>query len=51
MKSELQTLMRKAESPEEVAWAVKRLDMAASKGIIHKNTASRRKSKLMRRCH
>ena len=29
--------------------AVKALDMAASKGIIHKNQAANRKSKLMKR--
>jgi len=29
--------------------AVKALDMAAAKGIIHKNQAANRKSKLMRR--
>ena len=29
--------------------AVKKLDKAASKGIIHKNQAARRKSRLMKR--
>ena len=29
--------------------AVKRLDKAASKGVIHKNQAARRKSRLMKR--
>ncbi|MGE3619784.1 MAG: 30S ribosomal protein S20 [Acidimicrobiia bacterium] len=29
--------------------AAKRLDMAAAKGIIHKNAAARRKSRLMRK--
>jgi small subunit ribosomal protein S20 len=29
--------------------AVKRLDMAATKGVIHKNAAARRKSRLMKR--
>ncbi|MCY7297769.1 MAG: 30S ribosomal protein S20, partial [Ilumatobacteraceae bacterium] len=28
--------------------AVKRLDMAAAKGVIHKNQAARRKSRLMK---
>ena len=28
--------------------AVKRIDKAASKGVIHKNTAARRKSRLVR---
>ncbi|MGQ0433643.1 MAG: 30S ribosomal protein S20 [Microthrixaceae bacterium] len=29
--------------------AVKRIDMAAAKGVIHKNAASRRKSRLMKK--
>ena len=29
--------------------AVKRIDMAAAKGVIHKNQAARRKSRLMKR--
>ncbi len=29
--------------------AVKRIDSAASKGVIHKNAAARRKSRLMKR--
>ena len=32
---------------ESVRQAVKRIDMAAAKGIIHKNSAARRKSRLM----
>ena len=40
-------------SPEEAAdalrMAVKRIDKAAAKGIIHKNQAANRKSRLMRR--
>ena len=42
-----------AETPEEAAEAlriaVKRIDKAAAKGIIHKNQAANRKSRLMRR--
>ena len=42
-----------ADSPEEanaaLRTAIKRLDKAAAKGIIHKNQAANRKSKLMRR--
>jgi len=42
-----------ADSPEEAAaalrTAIKRIDKAAAKGIIHKNQAANRKSKLMRR--
>ncbi len=38
-----------ATSVEALRNAVKRLDKAAAKGIIHKNQASNRKSRLMRR--
>ena len=42
-----------AEDTEEAAdalrTAIKRIDKAAAKGIIHKNQAANRKSKLMRR--
>jgi small subunit ribosomal protein S20 len=37
------------ESREAVLNAVKALDKAAEKGIIHKNNAARRKSRLMKR--
>jgi len=37
-----------AESAEDsLRRAVKRIDMAAAKGVIHKNEAARRKSRLM----
>lgn len=36
-------------SVEDLRLAVKRLDKAAAKGIIHKNQASNRKSRLARR--
>jgi small subunit ribosomal protein S20 len=39
-----------AENTAEVSReAVKRIDTAATKGVIHKNTAARRKSRLMKR--
>jgi len=42
-----------AQAPEEATdalrTAIKRLDKAAAKGIIHKNQAANRKSRLMRR--
>ena len=38
-----------AEGDEALRTAVKRIDKAASKGIIHPNAAARRKSRLMRR--
>jgi small subunit ribosomal protein S20 len=56
VRSELKTRVKKAESTvgtdeneAAVRAAVKRLDAAASKGVIHKNTAARRKSRLMKR--
>lgn len=55
MKSELKTRFKTARATlgteanaEDVRLAVKRIDMAAAKGIIHKNTAARRKSRLMK---
>ncbi len=38
-----------ASADESVRSAVKRIDKAAAKGVIHKNQAANRKSKLMRR--
>ena len=56
VKSELKTRVRNATSTigaedndEHVRLAVKRLDMAASKGVIHPNQAARRKSRLMKK--
>jgi small subunit ribosomal protein S20 len=58
VRSELKTRIKKADraaaegaetTAAEVQQAVKALDMAAAKGIIHKNQAANRKSKLMRR--
>ena len=55
VKSELRTRVKTAKSTigsdtnvEDVSVAVKRIDMATAKGIIHKNTAARRKSRLMK---
>ena len=55
-KSELKTRIKNAtaaigteSSDEAVRLAVKRLDMAAAKGVIHKNQAARRKSRLMKK--
>ena len=58
VRSELRTRTRAAVTAAEsgaddataaLRLAVKRLDQAASKGVIHKNTAARRKSRLVRR--
>jgi small subunit ribosomal protein S20 len=57
-KSEIKTRVKKAvatasvraeTSGEDLRVAVKRLDKAAARGIIHKNQASNRKSRLVRR--
>jgi small subunit ribosomal protein S20 len=57
-RSELKTRRRNAEvaarsgddvAPEVLRIAVKRIDQAAAKGVIHKNKAARDKSRLMRR--
>ncbi|HEY3144574.1 MAG TPA: 30S ribosomal protein S20 [Acidimicrobiales bacterium] len=56
VRSELKTRARTAvkaaeagadDTAAKVTAAVKRLDMAAAKGVIHKNQAARRKSRLM----
>ncbi len=58
VRSELKTRIKNADrsavegadnTDEHVRRAVKALDMAAAKGIIHKNQAANRKSKLMKR--
>jgi small subunit ribosomal protein S20 len=56
VKSELKTRAKNAVAAvgsdtgeEALRLAVKRLDMAAAKGIIHKNQAARRKSRLMKK--
>ena len=57
-RSEVKTRIKKAVSSassgsetavEDLRMAVKRLDKAAARGIIHKNQASNRKSRLVRR--
>lgn len=56
MKSNLRTAIKKAETAvanssdnkeEAVRLAVKKIDQAAAKGILHKNTAARKKSGLV----
>jgi len=58
VRSELKTRIKRADraatggaedTDEQVRRAVKALDMAAAKGVIHKNQAANRKSKLMKR--
>jgi small subunit ribosomal protein S20 len=58
VRSEIRTRVKNAESAvaegpdasaEALRVAVKRIDKAASKGVIHKNQAANRKSRLMKR--
>lgn len=54
IKTRIKTAVRSAEggaetSADALRMAVKRLDKAAAKGIIHKNQAANRKSSLMKR--
>jgi small subunit ribosomal protein S20 len=58
VRSELKTRVKRAQdgiaaeaedAPELVRAAQKRLDKAASAGVVHKNQAARRTSRLMRR--
>lgn len=55
-KTNLKTVIKKAElacannepnKEETVRYAIKRVDQAAAKGLIHKNNAARKKSQLM----
>ena len=48
LKSRVKTAVTKGDD-EAVRMAVKKLDSAASKGVIHKNTAARRKSRMMKK--
>jgi small subunit ribosomal protein S20 len=50
VRSELKTRVKNAVTTEDeasVRLALKRIDKAASQGVIHKNQAARRKSRLM----
>jgi len=56
VKAEMKTRVKRAEATigsdendDAVKAAVKRIDSAASKGMIHKNTAARKKSRLMKK--
>jgi small subunit ribosomal protein S20 len=54
MKTRVKTAVRAAEAgvddtAEAVRDAVKRIDKAAAKGVIHKNQAANRKARLMKR--
>lgn len=58
VRSELKTRTKRAvsaadegatDAPEQLRLAIKRIDKAAAKGVIHKNQAARRKSRLVAR--
>ncbi len=56
VRSELKSRMKSAESTigadgneDAVQAAIKKIDMAAQKGVIHKNAAARKKSRLMKK--
>lgn len=57
VRSELKTRIKRAEtaaasgveSEELLRAAIKRIDQAAAKGVMHKNAASRQKSRLVKR--
>ena len=60
LNSNLKTTIKKAEaalagsssdSTAAVTLAIKKIDQAAAKGLLHKNTAARRKSRLARKLH
>ena len=55
VRTELKTRVKTAEASigtpqcdDDVNAAIKRIDMAVSKGVMHKNTAARKKSRLMK---
>ena len=56
VRSELKTRVKNAnraagtdEAAEALRLAIKRIDTAAAKGVIHKNAAARRKSRLVKK--
>jgi small subunit ribosomal protein S20 len=54
VRTELKTLTKKAREagpagPDELRAAIRAFDSAARKGIVHRNTAARKKSRLMKR--
>ena len=60
VKSNLKTVIKKAnvaladgsaDAPQAVVAAVSTIDKACSKGVLHKNTAARRVSKMMKKAN
>ncbi|MBR7087904.1 MAG: 30S ribosomal protein S20, partial [Mogibacterium sp.] len=51
-KSNLKTVLKKADAemtPEAIKVAIKRVDQACAKGLMHKNKAARKKSQLAKK--
>ena len=51
-KSNLKTVIKKADAertPEAIKVAIKKVDQACSKGLMHKNKAARKKSQLAKK--
>ena len=48
-KTALKTILKKVDADTNVKVAVKAVDKAAAKGIIHKNAAARKKSQLAKK--
>ena len=49
MKSRVKSATASPDDDEAVRAAIKRIDAAAQKGVIHKNAAARKKSRLMKK--
>ena len=47
LRTRIKTATAEGASDDDVRIAIKRIDMAASKGVLHKNAAARKKSRLM----
>ncbi len=48
LKTRIRNAMEAADSGENAAEAMKRIDKAAAQGVLHPNTASRRKARLQK---
>ncbi len=49
LKSRVKSAVNDIDDDEVVRAAIKKIDMAAQKGVIHKNAAARKKSRLMKK--
>ena len=48
-KSNLKTVLKNANDKETILFAIKKVDQACAKGLIHKNAAARKKSQLAKK--